>query len=142
SRTAAASGRRLSRDERAAREQVRLEMRIHRGVPSPVPLEQHREVLLLLVSIVSQDLLQVRVGSRVDALVVPVSGLQLLLHGGDRTVVVKGLRAQLVLRLVVPRRVRHSTAPLQLVGTSRAALSRYMRPDCPSRTRCGFSTIL
>ena len=104
--TAAGSGL-LQRDQRAAREEVLLEVRVHRGVPPPVPLEQHGEVLLLLVAVVGQDVLQILVGRRVDALIVPVGRLQLFLHGGERPVVVEGLRPQLAFRFVITRRVRH-----------------------------------
>ena len=71
-------------------------MRVHLGVAPPVPLEQHGEVFFLLVAVVGQDVLQILIGRRVDALIVPVGRLQLFLHGGERAVVVQGLRPQLV----------------------------------------------
>src|SRR4029453_7390574 len=43
----------LQGNERAAREEIFLEMRIHLRIPPPVPLEQHGEVLLLLVAVVA-----------------------------------------------------------------------------------------
>src|SRR5215472_11860397 len=78
----------LSRDEGAGGKEVFLEVRVHGGVAPPVPLEEHGEVLLLLVAVVSQDGLQVLIGRRVDALIVPVGRLQLLLHGGESPVIV------------------------------------------------------
>ena len=70
-------------------------MRIHLRIPPPVPLEQHGEMLFLLVAVVGQDVLQTLVGGRVDTLIVPVGRLQLFLHGGERPVIVQGLRPEL-----------------------------------------------
>jgi len=47
-------------------------VRVHLGVTPRLPLEQHGEVLLLLVTVVGQDVLQTLVGRRVDALIVPI----------------------------------------------------------------------
>src|SRR5882724_2269171 len=120
----------LPRDQRAAREEVLLEVRVHLGVTPPVPLQQHGEVLLLLVAVVGQDLLQSLVGRRVDALIVPVRRLQLFLHGGERPVVVQGLRPQLAFRFVVSRRVRHHRSSERL--SARHWSAGRARPRYPS----------
>src|SRR5207247_882365 len=77
----------LEGDQRAAREEVLLQVRVHLGVAPPIPFEQHGEVLLLLVPVVRQDPFQSFVGRGVDALVVPVGGFQLFLHRSERPVV-------------------------------------------------------
>src|SRR5499425_889014 len=124
----------LSRDEGAGGKEVFLEVRVHGGVAPPVPLEEHGEVLLLLVTVVSQDGLQVLIGRRVDALIVPVGRLQLLLHGGEGPVIVQGFGAQLVFRLVIPRRVRHRHSS-EIVGRCSVAWGtgqKYRRTDATS----------
>src|SRR5260370_987196 len=92
---------------RAAAERVFLQMPVHLGVPPPIPLQQHREVLFLLVAIVGQDLLELRVGRGVDPLVVPVGRLQLFLHGGQRAVLVLRLGPDLALPFAIPHRIPH-----------------------------------
>src|SRR3569623_288742 len=68
----------LDGEDVAVLEQVRPEVLVELGVPPPQPLEDHGGVLLLLVPVVGEDLPQLRVGSRLDPLGVPVDRLELL----------------------------------------------------------------
>ena len=50
------------------------------------PFQHHRRVLFLFVAVVSQDGLELCVRARIDALVVPIHGFELLHQRRDRTV--------------------------------------------------------
>src|SRR6185369_2737365 len=56
------------------------------GIVLDEPRQHEGGVLLLVVAIVDQDLAQLVVGGRVDALVVPVDRFELLLERRDRAV--------------------------------------------------------
>jgi hypothetical protein len=58
------------------------------------PLHDHRRVLDLLVLVVQQHVLQLRIGTRVSALLIPVDRLQLLLQADDCPVHVARLLGQ------------------------------------------------
>src|SRR5262245_17784882 len=97
----------LDADDRALGEQVRAQHLVDLRVVAAEPLEGHRGVFLLLVTVVRQDLLELLVLRGVDALVVPVDGLQLLAQRRDRAVAVDRLRAEQLRVLVQSYARRH-----------------------------------
>ena len=97
---AAALGRLLDRDDRAGGEQVGAQVLVEHRVLAAHPLEAHRGVLGLLVAVVREHRPQLGVARRVDALLVPVHGLELLHERDQPAVPVERLRAEVLPRLV------------------------------------------
>src|SRR5262245_34282817 len=108
----------LPADDGALGEEVGAQRRIELRVVPAEPLERHRGVLLLLVTIVGENLLQLVVSRRVDALVVPVDGFQLLAQRRGGAVAVDGVGPQLRGVLVQSLARRHGpSVPAGSVGS-------------------------
>ena len=83
------------------REEVVLQLLIETRVAAPDPLEHHRGMFFFLVAVVREDRGEFLVPANVDALVVPVHGLQFFHQRNDRAVHVARLFAQFFYGLVV-----------------------------------------
>src|SRR5262245_50218204 len=86
------------------------------------PLERHGRVLLLLVAIVRQDGTELAVLRRVDALIVPIDGFELLAERGVRAVPLDGCRREQRSVLMQPNTGRHRS-PSYFSSSSRIEYS-------------------
>ena len=75
-------------------EEVCSQHGVELGIAAAQPLERHRRVLLLLVAVVREDGPELLVFCRVDALVVPVDGFQLLAQRRGGAVAIDGGRRE------------------------------------------------
>src|SRR5262249_40636145 len=102
---------------RALREQVLAQLGLEGVIVATDPLEHHRRVLLLFLTVVQQDRAQRAVVSGIRALAVPVDRLELLHQAHERPMHVPRAGCEMLLRLVKRRRsLGH--------GSSRTVMSR------------------
>src|SRR5690606_20542340 len=126
----------LDRDDRALGEEILTEVAVEDRIVAPHPLEDHGRVLFLLVTVVREDLRELLVVRRVDALGVPIDGFEFLHQGADRPVAVDDGFAQRFAGFVQDVRFAHiyrSFVAGLLLWTFRCAGRRPTRLLLPSR---------
>src|SRR5262245_2850889 len=122
---AALRGGLLAADDRSFGEEIGAQRRVELRVVTAQPLERHGRVLLLLVAVVGEDLPQLVVLARIDALIVPVDRFQLLAQGCVGAVTLDGLLLEQLGIFVQPRTLRHVPSS---VGAGCGARRRTSQP--------------
>src|SRR5262245_18512782 len=105
----------LAADDRSFGEEIGAERHVELRIVTAEPLERHGGVLLLLVTVVGEDLAELVVLAGVDALIVPVDRLELLAQRRGGAGALDGLLFQQLGVFVQPHTRRHERPPLAWV---------------------------